>query len=153
MKILIQRVTKASVTVENKIVGKIGKGFLVFLGITHNDSKKEAQFLADKVVTLRVFEDSEGKMNLSLKDVKGSALIISQFTLYGDAIRGRRPGFTDAAKPEKAISLYEYFISEVKRNGIKTESGIFGAKMEVSLVNSGPVTILIEKLNNIISSH
>lgn len=145
MKILIQRVTKASVIVENKVVGKIGKGFLVFLGITHNDSEREAQFLADKVANLRVFEDSEGKMNLSLKDVKGAALIVSQFTLYGDAIKGRRPSFTDAAKSEKAIPLYEYFISEVKRNGIKTETGIFGANMEVSLVNSGPVTILIEK--------
>lgn len=145
MKILIQRVSEASVTVENKVVGKIRKGVLVFLGITHNDSETEAQFLADKVANLRVFEDCEGKMNLSLKDVGGSALIISQFTLYGDAIKGRRPSFTDAAKPEKAIPLYEYFISEARKNGIKTEAGIFGAKMEVSLVNSGPVTILIEK--------
>ena len=145
MKILIQRVVEASVTVENKVVGKIGNGFLVLLGITHNDSEKEAQFLADKVVNLRVFEDDEGKMNLSLKDTKGSALIIPQFTLYGDAIKGRRPSFTDAAKPEKAVPLYEYFISEVRKKGIKTEAGIFGAKMEVSLVNSGPVTILIEK--------
>lgn len=145
MKILIQRVSEASVTVENKVVGKIREGFLVFLGITHNDSETEAQFLADKVANLRVFEDSEGKMNLSLKDVKGAALIISQFTLYGDAIKGRRPSFTDAAKPAKAIPLYEYFISEVRKNGVKTEAGIFGAKMEVSLVNSGPVTILIEK--------
>jgi D-tyrosyl-tRNA(Tyr) deacylase len=145
MKILIQRVSEASVTVENKVVGKIRKGVLVFLGITHNDSETEARFLADKVANLRVFEDCEGKMNLSLKDVGGSALIISQFTLYGDAIKGRRPSFTDAAKPEKAIPLYEYFISESRKNGIKTEAGIFGAKMEVSLVNSGPVTILIEK--------
>jgi len=145
MKILIQRVNKASVMVKNKMVGKIGKGVLVFLGITHTDTEKEARFLADKVANLRIFEDSEGKMNLSLKDVRGSALIISQFTLYGDAIKGRRPSFTDAAKSEKAIPLYECFISEVQKNGIKTESGIFGAKMEVSLVNSGPVTILIEK--------
>lgn len=145
MKILIQRVSEASVTVENKVVGKIREGFLVFLGITHNDSEKEAQFLADKVANLRVFENSEGKMNLSLKDVRGSVLIISQFTLYGDAIKGRRPSFTNAAKPEKAIPLYEYFISEVRKNGIKTEAGIFGAKMEVDLINSGPVTILIEK--------
>lgn len=145
MKILIQRVAKASVKIENKIVGKIEKGFLVFLGITHNDSEKEAQFLADKVVNLRVFEDNQGKMNLSLKDTGGSVLIISQFTLYGDAVKGRRPSFTDAAKPEKAILLYEYFISEIRKNGIKAETGSFGAKMEVSLINSGPVTIMIEK--------
>ncbi len=145
MKVLIQRVSEASVTVENKVVGTIRKGLLVFLGITHSDSEKEAQFLADKVANLRVFEDGEGKMNLSLKDVEGSALIISQFTLYGDAIKGRRPSFTDAARPDKATPLYEYFISEVRKTGIKTEAGIFGASMEVSLVNSGPVTILIEK--------
>ena len=146
MKILIQRVSEASVKVDNKTVGKIEQGFLVFLGITHKDTEKEAQFLADKVANLRVFEDKEGKMNLSLKEVEGSALIISQFTLYGDAIKGRRPSFTDTARPEKAIPIYEYFISEVKRNGIKTETGVFGAKMDVSLVNSGPVTIMIEKL-------
>ena len=145
MKILIQRVSEASVTVANKVVGKISKGLLVFLGTTHNDSEKEAQFLADKVATLRVFEDSEGKMNLSLTDVAGSALIISQFTLYGNAIKGRRPSFTDAARPDKAIPLYEYFISVLRKNGIKTEAGIFGSNMKVSLVNSGPVTILLEK--------
>lgn len=145
MKILIQRVDEASVRVENKIVGKIGRGLLVFLGITHTDSEKKAQFLADKVANLRVFEDSEEKMNRSLKDINGSALIVSQFTLYGDADNGRRPSFTEAARPEKAIPLYEYFISEVKKAGINTQAGIFGAKMQVSLVNSGPVTIMIEK--------
>lgn len=145
MKIVIQRVSQAEVKVEGEIVGKIGVGFLVLLGIAHNDTEKEADFLADKVVNLRIFEDKDSKMNLGLKDVAGSVLLISQFTLYGDASKGRRPSFTDAARPEKAVPLYNYFISKVRQTGIKIESGIFGAIMEVSLTNSGPVTILIEK--------
>lgn len=145
MKVVIQRVSCASVKVEGKIVGEIGIGFLVLLGITHNDTEKEADFLADKIVNLRVFEDKDGKMNLGLRDVGGSALVISQFTLYGDASKGRRPSFTEAARPEKAIPLYEYFIRKVSEGGIKVETGIFGAMMEVSLTNSGPVTIIIEK--------
>lgn len=145
MRIVIQRVSQAEVQVEGNIVGKIGNGFMVLLGITHNDTVKEADFLADKVANLRVFEDSEGKMNLGLKDIGGSVLLISQFTLYGEASKGRRPSFTEAARPEKAIPLYEYFAGKVREMGIKVETGIFGAKMEVSLTNSGPVTILIEK--------
>ncbi len=145
MKAVIQRVSSASVTVENEVVGKIENGFVVLLGVTHTDTEKEAKFIAGKVAGLRVFEDSEGKMNLSLKDVNGSALIVSQFTLYGDARKGNRPSFTEAARPEKAIPLYEFFISEIKKHGIPVATGIFGAKMEVEINNSGPVTILIEK--------
>ncbi len=145
MRVLIQRVSSASVTVNKRIVGQIGKGFVVLLGITHNDTKKEAFFLADKVVNLRVFEDADGKMNLSLKDVIGKVLIISQFTLYGDASHGRRPSFTEAASPDRAIPLYEYFIEEIKRKEIEVQTGIFGAHMDVEINNSGPVTIMIEK--------
>lgn len=144
MKILIQRVSKASVKVDDKIVGKICKGFVILIGITHTDTEKEAKFLADKAVNLRVFEDQEGKMNLSLKDVSGEALVISQFTLYGDAQKGRRPSFTDVARPETAIPLYELFIREIMSSGIRVATGIFGAKMEVDICNSGPVTIMIE---------
>lgn len=145
MKIIIQRVSQAEVNVKGKTVGKIGIGFMVLLGITHNDTEKEADFLADKIATLRVFEDKDGKMNLGLKDVGGSVLLISQFTLYGEASKGRRPSFTEAARPEKAIPLYEYFIKKIRETGIKVEAGIFGAMMEVTLTNSGPVTIIIEK--------
>ena len=145
MKAVIQRVSCASVKVDNKIVGQINKGFVVLLGITHTDTEKEAKFIAAKIANLRVFEDNEGKMNLSLKDVKGEVLIISQFTLYGDARKGNRPGFTEAARPEIAIPLYEYFITEIKKAGITVATGIFGAKMEVEIHNSGPVTIILEK--------
>ena len=145
MKAVIQRVSSASVKVNNEIAGQISKGFVVLLGITHSDTEDEAKFVAGKVVNLRVFEDNEGKINLSLKDVKGEVLIISQFTLYGDAKKGNRPSFTEAARPEAAIPLYEYFIKEVKKSGIPVATGIFGAKMEVEIHNSGPVTIIVEK--------
>ena len=147
MKAVIQRVSSASVKVDDRIVGQINKGFVVLLGITHSDTEKEAKFVAGKVTNLRVFEDSDGKMNLSLKDVKGEILVISQFTLYGDARKGNRPSFTEAARPETAIPLYEYFIDEVKKSGIPVATGIFGAKMEVEIHNSGPVTIIVEKNN------
>ncbi|MCP4177947.1 MAG: D-tyrosyl-tRNA(Tyr) deacylase [bacterium] len=147
MKALIQRVSKASVKVDNKTIGQITKGFTVMLGITHNDTEKEAFFIADKIANLRVFEDNNGKMNLSLKDVDGSALIISQFTLYGDARKGRRPSFTEAARPEKAIPLYELLIKEVEKQGIPVATGEFGAHMDVEIHNSGPVTIMVEKEN------
>ena len=145
MKAVIQRVSSASVKVNNKIVGQINKGFVVLLGITHTDTEKEAKFIAGKISNLRIFEDNEGKMNLSLKDVKGETLIISQFTLYGDARKGNRPSFTEAARPETAIPLYEYFVEEMKRSGIPVATGIFGAKMEVEIHNSGPITIIVEK--------
>jgi len=145
MKIVIQRVSSASVTVDSKIVGQIQKGFVVLLGITTNDTEAEAKFLANKVSNLRVFEDQYSKMNLSLKDVDGKVLVISQFTLYGNAQKGNRPSFIEAARPEHAIPLYKYFISQIEKNSIHVETGIFGAKMEVEIHNSGPVTILIEK--------
>lgn len=145
MRLLIQRVNNASVTVESKIIGKINKGFLVLLGITHNDTKEEADYLVKKLCNLRVFEDKNDKMNLSIKDIEGELLIVSQFTLYADTSSGNRPSFINAAKPDKANELYEYFIEKCKENNIKTETGIFGANMQVELLNDGPVTILLEK--------
>ena len=144
MKLVIQRVTNASVTVENEVVGKIGKGFLILLGIGPEDTESEADFLVQKLIKLRIFEDENGKMNLSLKDVNGELLIVSQFTLYADCSGGNRPSFVNAAKPEKANELYEYFIKKCKEQNIKVEHGIFGADMKVELLNDGPVTILLE---------
>lgn len=145
MKIVIQRVKYSSVKVDNKIVGKIDKGFMVLLGVGPEDTEKEADYLVQKLIKLRVFEDENGKMNLSLKDVNGELLIISQFTLYADCTGGNRPSFSNAAKPEKANELYEYFIRKCKEYDIKVEHGIFGADMKVELLNDGPVTIIIEK--------
>ena len=145
MKLVIQRVKEARVDVENKIVGKIGKGFLVLVGVSHNDTKAEADYLVKKLCNLRVFEDENEKMNLALKDVNGELLIVSQFTLYADTSNGNRPSFVQAAKPEQANELYEYFCQKCQENGIKVEKGIFGANMQVSLINDGPVTIIIEK--------
>ena len=145
MKFIVQRVNKSQVEVEEKIVGKIDRGFMVLIGITHNDTKEIADFLVRKLINLRVFEDEKGKMNLSLKDVQGSLLLISQFTLYADCTSGNRPSFTNAAKPEFANELYEYIIEECKKQISNVQTGIFGADMQVSLVNDGPVTIILEK--------
>ena len=145
MKFIVQRVNKSQVEVEEKIVGKIDKGFMVLIGITHNDTKEIADFLVRKLINLRVFEDENGKMNLSLKDVQGSLLLISQFTLYADCTSGNRPSFTNAAKPEFANELYDYIIEECKKQIPNVQTGIFGADMQVSLVNDGPVTIILEK--------
>ena len=146
MKFIVQRVNKSQVEVEEKIVGKIDKGFMVLIGITHNDTKEIADFLVRKLINLRVFEDENGKMNLSIKDVNGELLIISQFTLYGNTKDGNRPSFIEAEEPEKANKLYEYFMTKCKENGIeKVEKGIFGAHMDVSLINDGPNTIIMEK--------
>lgn len=145
MKLVVQRVSNAKVEVNGEIVGNIGKGFLVLCGITHSDTKKEVEYLAKKVCNLRVFEDENGKMNLGLKDVDGELLIISQFTLYGDTTGGNRPSFIEAAKPEIANELYEYFLEKCREYDIKVEKGIFGADMKVSLLNDGPVTIIMEK--------
>ena len=145
MKFIVQRVNKSQVEVEEKIVGKIDRGFMVLIGITHNDTKEIADFLVRKLINLRVFEDGNGKMNLSLKDVQGSLLLISQFTLYADCTSGNRPSFTNAAKPEFANELYEYIIEECKKQISNVQTGIFGADMQVSLVNDGPVTIILEK--------
>ena len=150
MKLVVQRVLSSKVEVENKIVGEIQKGFMVLCGITHNDTEKEADILARKVCNLRVFEDENGKMNKSLKDIGGKLLIISQFTLYADSMSsGNRPSFINAARPEKAEPLYEYFLKKCEEEGVEVEKGIFGADMKVSLVNDGPVTITLEKENNI----
>ena len=145
MKIVVQRVKNAQVEVEDKIVGKIEKGFLVLLGVTNTDTKEQADYLVKKLCNLRVFTDENDKMNLALKDVGGELLIVSQFTLYADCSGGNRPSFTTAARPEQAKELYEYFCSECEKNNIKVEKGIFGADMQVSLLNDGPVTIIMEK--------
>lgn len=145
MRLLIQRVSKASVKVEGECVGKINKGFLVFLGITHGDTKDNVDYLVNKLYNLRVFEDENEKMNLSIKDINGEILIVSQFTLYADTSHGNRPSFINAAKPDEANELYEYFIEKAKQTGLKIEAGIFGTDMKVELLNDGPVTILLEK--------
>jgi D-tyrosyl-tRNA(Tyr) deacylase len=144
MKLVIQRVKNANVKVKGTVVGSIGHGLLGFLGITHDDTKEKASGLAKKLVHLRIFEDEGQKLNRSLLDVKGSALIISQFTLYSDCSQGRRPSFVEAAKPEMAKPLYEFFVQEVKKNQMPVSTGIFGAEMEVSLINDGPVTLILE---------
>ena len=146
MKIVVQRVKNAKVDVEGKTVGKIDKGFLVLLGVTHEDTEEQADYLAKKLCNLRVFTDENDKMNLSLKDINGKLLIVSQFTLYADCTGGNRPSFTNAAKPDKAEKLYEYFCKQCEEKyNIEVEKGIFGADMKVSLLNDGPVTIIIEK--------
>ena len=144
MRAVVQRVSHAQVKVDDKVVGKIEKGYLVLLGVKEGDTTKEADFLANKVVNLRVFEDENDKMNLSIKDVGGEILIVSQFTLYGDASHGNRPSFTEAARPEEANSLYEYFCEKVGQE-VHVEKGVFQAEMKVELLNDGPVAILLEK--------
>lgn len=145
MRAVVQRVKHASVTVDKKVVGKINEGLMILLGVTHEDSDKELDWMLNKILKLRIFKDDEEKMNKSLLDIGGEILVISQFTLYGDCRKGLRPGFSDAAKPEHAIKLYEKFIEKGKTFGIKVESGIFGADMKVELLNDGPVTMIIEK--------
>lgn len=144
MRIVLQRVLQSNVEVDNKTVGEITHGFLIFLGITHKDTEQQADWLIEKILKLRVFEDEEGKMNKSIEDVGGSLLIVSQFTLYGDCKKGARPSFIDAARPEQAIPLYDYFVNKAKES-ISVETGEFGAHMAVSLVNDGPVTLILEK--------
>ena len=144
MRALIQRVSSGSVKISDKIVGKIGQGLVILLGITHDDTEADVKFLADKCVNLRIFCDEDDKMNRSLLDIGGEALIISQFTLYGDARKGRRPGFSEAARPDHAIPLYEKFVEKVKQYKIKVATGEFGAKMLVDIKNNGPVTLMLE---------
>ncbi len=145
MKLVVQRVLNSKVEVDGKIVGKIEKGFMVLCGITHSDTEKEADILARKLCNLRVFEDENEKMNLSLKDVGGELLIISQFTLYADSMSsGNRPSFINAARPEIAEPLYEYFLKKCESEGIHVEKGIFGADMKVSIENDGPFTLIFE---------
>jgi len=144
MRAVIQRVSRAQVRIEGQTKGEIGKGLLILLGIGKGDTNREADNLLEKVIHLRIFEDAEGKMNLSLLDVSGDLMVISQFTLYADCRRGRRPSLTDAGSPEEAKALYDYFINQAKSRGMKVASGIFQAVMEVDLVNFGPVTILLD---------
>ena len=145
MRLLVQRVSNASVKVDEMVLGKIQKGFLVLLGVTHEDTTENADYLIKKLCNLRVFQDENEKMNLGIKDIQGELLVVSQFTLYADTTSGNRPSFTQAAKPEKANELYEYFVKKCKENNIRTETGRFGAHMDVNLTNDGPVTIMLEK--------
>lgn len=145
MKFVIQRVKNAQVDIDNKTIGKIDNGFLVLIGITHTDTKEIADYLIKKLINLRVFGDENGKMNLSLNEIDGSLLLVSQFTLYSDCSSGNRPSFTEAAKPELANKLYEYIVNECKKKISKVQTGIFGADMKVSLINDGPVTIILER--------
>lgn len=144
MKLVIQRVANATVEVDREVIGKIEKGFLVLIGVRQGDTKEQADILVKKLCNLRVFEDENNKMNLSIKDIKGKLLIVSQFTLYADCKKGNRPSFIEAARPEEAEPLYEYFKQGCRNEGIEVESGKFGADMKVSLLNDGPVTIVIE---------
>ncbi len=144
MRALLQRVTSGQVVIDGEVAGRTGRGLVILLGVTHTDTMTEVRYVAEKCANLRIFEDGSGKMNLSLLDVKGSALIVSQFTLYGDARTGRRPSFTQAARPETAIPLYEAFIEEFRKLGVPTETGRFGADMQVEIHNDGPVTLMVE---------
>ena len=144
MKALVQRVSESSVTINHEMVGKIGPGLMVLLGVAVDDTEKEADYLVEKIVNLRIFSDENGKMNLSLLDIGGEMLIVSQFTLLGDCRKGRRPSFIGAADPEKGKALYEYFVDGIRKKEITVATGRFGAMMDVSLVNDGPVTLILE---------
>jgi D-tyrosyl-tRNA(Tyr) deacylase len=145
MRVVVQRVSSAQVCVEGKVIGRIGKGLLILLGVAPTDTQAEVEWMAEKCAGLRIFEDDEGKMNRSLEEVGGAALVISQFTLFGDCRKGKRPSFVGAAPPELANALYEKFIEALNNRGIPTQSGIFAAHMEVELTNYGPVTLIIDK--------
>ncbi len=144
MRSVVQRVSSSSVTVDGDVIGKIDKGLMVLLGVTHDDTSKDVDYMIDKILNLRIFEDEDDKMNLSLKDIDGELLVVSQFTLYGDCRKGRRPSFTNAAKPDLADKLYEEFIAKAKSQGLNVGTGQFGAHMMVDLTNDGPVTILLD---------
>ena len=144
MRAVVQRVSSSKVTVENNVIGKINKGLLVLLGVTHEDTSKDVDYMIDKILNLRIFEDENDKMNLSLKDVGGELLVVSQFTLYGDCRKGKRPSFSNAAKPDLATKLYEEFIEKAKAQDVVVGTGQFGAHMMVDLTNDGPVTMLLE---------
>jgi D-tyrosyl-tRNA(Tyr) deacylase len=144
MRAVLQRVSKASVAVEGRVVGEIGPGLMVLLGVSTGDVEADADYLAEKIAGLRIFEDADGKMNRSVADVGGAVLTVSQFTLYGDVRRGKRPSFDGAARPERARELYEYFVAKIRQLGLRCETGQFQAMMSVSLVNEGPVTVLLD---------
>jgi len=145
MKVVIQRVTSASVTIDAKIVGEIGVGIMVLLGVEKVDAEAQADWLVEKIANLRIFSDKDGKMNLSLHDIGGALLVVSQFTLAGNCAKGKRPSFDTAAQADEGKRLYEYFVAAARRSGLKVETGIFQADMQVSLVNDGPVTFILER--------
>jgi D-tyrosyl-tRNA(Tyr) deacylase len=144
MRAVVQRVSQARVVIDGAVVGEIQRGLLVLLGVTHTDKAEQARWLAEKIVGLRIFADAEDKMNLSVADVQGAVLIVSQFTLHGDCSKGKRPSFIDAARPEVAIPLYEEFVNAVKAQGVPVQTGRFGAMMAVELTNDGPVTLIVD---------
>ena len=144
MRAIVQRVSEARVKIDGETVGEIGRGLLMLLGVAKSDAVEQACWLADKIVSLRIFNDADGKMNLDLAEVRGAVLVVSQFTLYGDCSKGRRPSFIDAAPPETAVPLYEAFINAIKAHGIPTATGRFGAMMQVELINDGPVTLILD---------
>lgn len=146
MRVLIQRVSRAEVRVDQKVEGRIGRGVVALIGVAAPDSHKDADYLAEKLIHLRIFSDQNGKMNLSALDTGAGLLLISQFTLYGDCRKGRRPGFDAAASPDHAREIYEYFVDKVRQSGLLTQTGVFQAHMEVELTNDGPVTLLLESL-------
>jgi D-tyrosyl-tRNA(Tyr) deacylase len=145
MRALLQRVSAASVTVDGEVISRIGKGLVILLGVGHGDGEEQVSFLAEKIANLRIFEDDQGKTNLSILDVKGDAIVVSQFTLYADTRKGRRPSFIDAALPDVAEPLVDRFVQKLRGHGIPTQTGKFGAHMEVEIHNDGPVTVLLEK--------
>ena len=145
MRVVLQRVSKASVTIEGRVIGAINGGFCLLVGFTHTDTPEEVDWMAEKVLGLRLFTDANDKMNLGLSEVGGAILVISQFTLYGDARKGRRPSFIDAARPEVAIPLYERFVSQLRQPDLQVETGEFGAMMQVEIHNDGPVTLVLER--------
>jgi len=148
MKLVVQRVSHASVTVDGEIVGKINEGLMILIGAKKGDTEKDVEYCVEKALNLRIFRDENDKMNLSVLDIQGELLLISQFTLYGDTSHGRRPSFIEAEEPEHANELYELFIEKAKQSGLKIEKGIFGADMKVELLNNGPVTLIVESKNN-----
>ncbi|MGG1515819.1 D-aminoacyl-tRNA deacylase [Paenibacillus oryzisoli] len=144
MRVVVQRCKQAAVSVDGQTVGEIGRGLMLLVGITHEDTEQDAKYAAEKIAGLRIFEDETGKMNLSVQEVEGGVLSVSQFTLYGDCRKGKRPNFMAAARPEQAEPLYDYFNRELRAQGLQVETGVFGAMMDVSLTNWGPVTLIIE---------
>jgi D-tyrosyl-tRNA(Tyr) deacylase len=145
MRVVLQRVSRASVTIDGRTAGAVGRGFCLLVGLTHGDTEATVDWMADKIAGLRLFPDAEGKMNLGLEDVGGGMLVISQFTLYGDTARGRRPSFVDAARPEQAMPLYQRFVAALAARGLEVATGEFGAQMQVEIHNDGPVTLILER--------
>lgn len=148
MRVVLQRVARGSVRIDGRVVGAIGQGFCLLVGFTHADAPAEVDWMAEKVSGLRLFADADGKLNLSLADVAGSLLVVSQFTLYGDVAKGRRPSFTAAARPDIAIPLYQHFIAALRAQGLDVQTGEFGADMEVDIVNDGPVTLVLDRVHD-----